>query len=614
MAEPAVDLSKFKRTAGTLMASSYGRFTVALELHTIAQLGYGMDPRTVPVSALQLMNTCPAVYFARRTITGIIRRPDLYTVKHDDPKVVAETEAWLWPLLPRLLSGAVAGFDYGSVVCVLDWERRTMRIEVPTSDDPSKKRNKTLVDHTHFAKAYEVHPDETQWELDAAGEIVAAQAGTNRYNADRIAPWIWDPELGEVCGQGAKRRAWRSYCEWLINTLLRDKFLERAVDAPKIAYTPSGKTTVDGVEWEIPDYVVNLLMEVRGAGIVPLPGVREDAGKGERKYAVEKLDVNAGAADTFDEALNRNEADIFIAYLVSPTMSGGLDDVGGAASKTLDGMLREHIEDIACYVASGLTRLVEIVHRANYDPDKVAPPEVAYTDVGKAAARKTMLAVLQLANQAARGEVALRTNMPALLDKMGIPLREPPLDPFDPATDPSAGGAPGPGRDPNGDREGRREDAETESGEEDTGGEDVDEEERTEQPDAVLPLQQPRQASARVRQTYAPDVQRELARARSRRRADGGLVVNLTVEPPPPAQVNVAAPVLEPIVSPPVVVAPNVQVNPQVVARMEAPAPAPVTVVNENHVHVPEQGPQKVIFERRGDDKLTGALITDAGA
>jgi hypothetical protein len=482
--ETEVDLKKFTRSTATLMAPGYGRYSLALELHSVAQLGYGMDPRGVPVAALQLMNTCPAIYFAKRTITGIVRRPDLYSVKHDDPKIVAEVEAWLWPLLDRLLSGAASGFDYGTAVVVLDWERKTLRIEVPSSTDPTATRNKTLVDHTHYSKAHEVHPDQTTFEVDPAGEIVAVRTEGGRYNADRVAPWVWDAEFGELQGQGAKRRAWRPYCEWLINTLLRDKFLERSVDPPKVAFTPGGKTEdSDGNPVNIPDHVVSLLMEVRAMGIVPLPSVREDAGKGERKYAVEQLPVNAQAGQTFDEALNRNEAEMFISYLVAPNMSGGLDDVGGAASKTLDGMMREHVEDLATWIARGLTRLVEIVHRANYDPTVVPAPWVEATDVGKAAARKIMLSVLQLANAAGRGEVALRTDLPKLLDKLGIPVRVPPLDPFEEPAAPTAHGEPGPDRDPTGEREERREDATTEEGEEDTGGEEADGEERTEQPE-----------------------------------------------------------------------------------------------------------------------------------
>jgi hypothetical protein len=101
--------------------------------------------------------------------------------------------------------------------------------------------------------------------------------------------------------------------------------------------------------------------------------------------------------------------------------------------------------------------------------------------VGKAAARKIFQEILRLANTSARGEIAMRTDMPALLDKLGIPLREPPEGwELGEAPDAPEVGRPD---DPSGGREERRENAETTDGEEDTGGEDqVREDEREEQP------------------------------------------------------------------------------------------------------------------------------------
>lgn len=478
MSDPVVDLSKFKRATSGLVAGSYGRYSLGLEVHTIAQLGYGLDPRTVPVSALQLMTTLPPVYMAIRTISGIIRRADLFSVKHGNPKIVAEVEAWLWRLLPRLLGGAARGFIYGSVVVILDWERATLRIMVPK--EGAAPRAKTLVDHTHFSAAYEIHPDETTFNLDPAGEIVSVNTLGGTYSKDRAVAWIWDSEFGDVQGQGALRRAWRSYCEWLIVSLLRDKFLERSVDAPRVAFAPDGKVTVGGVEWEIPAYVGHLLDELRGSGSLTLPSVRD--GGGNLKYDVKLLDVNAAAADVFDKALDRCEASIFLACLVAPTLGGGLEEASGGAGRTLDGMLREHIEDLANFAAQGLTDLVQTVHRANYDPAKVDPPEIVATDVGKQAARKIYQEVLRLANSASRGEISMRTDIPRLLDKLGIPLRDAPMDPF---AEPSPGAGPDPGSsppgrpsDPMGQRQDRRDDAATDQGEHDTGGETVDGEPR----------------------------------------------------------------------------------------------------------------------------------------
>lgn len=470
MPEDQVSLVPFKRANARLARLSGTRLCAQFELHALAQVGYGLDPRAVPVQALQVMGaTCPGLYLAEQTIGGIVRRSDLFSVR-GEPKLVAETEAWLWPLLPRLLAGAVRGFSYGSVACVLDWERRTLRVDVPQSDgQDGKTRSKTLVDHTHYRKVFEVHPDSTTFGLDQQGEISSVDVLGFSYDASRAAPWIWDPEFGEVNGQGARQRSWISYCTYLIVRVLRDKFLERSVDSPRIAWTPEGKVTVDGVVKEIPDHVVDLLIELQGSGAAGLPSVRDNSGN--KKYDVQTLDL-PDRSQVWADALDRCEGEVYKAYLVPPAMAGALDDASGAGSRALDGMLREFIENLAGFAAAGLTRLVQIVHAKNYDPDKVEAPTVVATDVGKAAARKTYLEVLRLANAAARGEISARADLPRLLDLVGIPLREAPFDPFE-EPDPS-GEEPGRPQDPHGARQDRRDDATTDSGQEDTGGQTPD--------------------------------------------------------------------------------------------------------------------------------------------
>lgn len=464
--EPEVDLRPYKRTA--VVASQlgvYGRFTLQQELDTIAQLGHGLDPRGVPVTALQVMDI-PPVYFAERTISGIVRRPDLFSVRHNDSKLRAEAEAWLWPLLPRLLSAAVRAFAYGVAVVVLDWERKTLRFMVPTKER-GKPRLRTVADHTHFAEAFEVHPDEVTFNLDQRGEVESVATPTGTFGRDRIVVWTWDAEFGAIVGRGARRRAWRDYCERIIVATLRNKYLERSVDSPRIIFAPDGKITVEGVEYERPEYAAQLLMDLRGSGVVGLPSVRETSG--ERKYEVQPLDL-PDRADVWEQALNRCDGNVMLAYLVTSSLGGGMDEAGGAATKQLDGQLRDHIEALADWIAGGISRVLDLVHRANYDVNKVAPPDCVATDVGKAAARKMLETVLGLANAAARGEIALTTDVPAALDKLGVPLREPPLDPFA-QPDPSAAAPPGPDRDPEGEREERREDGRSEEAEDDTGEE-----------------------------------------------------------------------------------------------------------------------------------------------
>lgn len=483
MAEPnsqTIDLKTFKRTGTGMLVPSYGRFSNHLEQHVIAQLGYGMDPRAVPVEALRLMMANPAVYLAMRTLTGIVRRKDLFTVTHSDPKLVAEVYAWLPKLIPTIAAAAARAFAYGTVAVVFDWTRETLRFEVPTSTDATGKttRSKTIADHTHYSRAVEVHPDATQAVLDpATGDPVAVNANGLTVSIERALLWIWDPEFGEIVGQAALRRGWRDYCEHTIVTVLRDKYLERSVDAPRIVKCPSGKVEpANESSVTIAAHCTALMDDLRGSGTAAFPSKRED---GQPLYEVEQLEV-PDRAHVWEEALNRCEANLFLAFLVAPQLTGIEDASAGAGARQLDGMLREHVEDLATWVAAGLSDVVRVVHRKNYDPAKVTAPEVVATDVGKREAKKIALEVLRMATQAAQGEVSMRTDIPALLDRLGIPVIEAPEgwergvgfglpDAADPATEGTANGRP---EDQAGDRADRREDAATEDGEEDTGATD----------------------------------------------------------------------------------------------------------------------------------------------
>lgn len=470
---PEVDLSAFRSGLGgpglsgpatVPLSGPRASFLLGAEAHVVAQLGYGLDPRRVPVQALQLMSSNPAVYLAERIVTGVIRRPDLFSVRHDDPAYRAEVEAWMWPLLPRLASSAARAFAYGASAVVLDWGRKQLLVRAPQPDEdelaagavePAPGTMVATPPRTVFVRVVEAHPDLTGVDLDVLGEQVAVRVGGQAVGIDRAHVWSWDAEFGELVGQGARRRAWRDYCEHLIVTLLRDKYLERSVDPVRKGRAPDGKTTVDGVTWEIPGYVAYLLDTARGSGQVVLPSKRDE--HGEFIYDFELLEVSADRAQVFSDALNKIEANLLLAYLVAATFAGNNAEAG--ANQVLDGLLRDHVEAIATMVAQGLTRLAGIVHRANY-PATVAEPEIVATDVGKATARKIYLDVLRLVTQSAQGEVAVRTDVPKLLDKLGVDVREEDDAP-ESATTPAAN-APGQvGRpaDPFGGRQDRRESA-----------------------------------------------------------------------------------------------------------------------------------------------------------
>ena len=462
------DFENFKRASHTL-ATLFGtdKLTSALEGFVSDALGHTTDPDWVSIAALHKMRNHPGVYLGERTISGIVRRADLYSVSHDDPKIKAETEEWLWPLLPKLLSVAARAFSYGSNVAIFTWDRETLQTRVPKADG-SGTRARNVQEHTHYVKVSEVRSDDVdEVEVDDSGdELVSLTTGGRKYDASRAHVFVWDQEFGSWRGRSALRRAWRDYCEYLIVKLLYARYLERSVDSPRVGRAPEGKVDLGDGKGEISltDLMTELLMALRGSGVVTLPS-RFDK-EGNQLYDVKTLDL-PDRTEAFQKAIGLYTVNILISYLVAPGLVG-MEELGAAAGKVLDGMIREFIEDLATWAAAELTEIVSVVHAANYDPQKVSPPEIEATDVGKAAARKIMQSVLQLANAQPEGEIAQVTDVPKALDQLGVPTRlDGPL-----VGDAKAKGGPGRPREPTSDREERREDARTEEGEEATGAPD----------------------------------------------------------------------------------------------------------------------------------------------
>ncbi|MCO5171146.1 MAG: hypothetical protein M9894_32990 [Planctomycetes bacterium] len=453
------DLAPFVRANLGALTGGLGPVSRALEGWVLGQTAKSMDPRLVPLSALRAMGSHPVVYLAERTITGIVRRPNLYFVRHADKRVVKETEEWLWPLLPDLLACAARAYVYGAIPVVLDWGRRDLRIEVPR--EQGGVRNKRLPGHTHYVRAHEVWPGDAELEVDDEGALAALRVDGRRYAANRAHVFVWDREFGSWAGQGARRRAWQSYVESLGTRLLYALYLERSVDSPRLVYAPAGTTQIDGRDVQITEYMGQLSAALRGSGTLALPSVRDV--NGHRRYELETLDI-PDRKDVWQQALNYHDAGILMAYLVPPRLAG-LDDLAATGAKVLDGALKEFIQDFAQFAAENLTHLVRAVHAVNHDPDQVPAPEVLAYEI-PASARKLYLEVLRLVS-AARLEQppAAWVDVPGLLDQLGVPLRTSPA-----ATEAGAQtNQVGRSRDATGGREERREDARTVEGEDAVG-------------------------------------------------------------------------------------------------------------------------------------------------
>jgi len=456
--EQEPDLAPFVRaTQGNRsLVSQYSR---SLEHWVRTQISRAPDPFSVPLEALRAMGSHPVVYLAEQTITGLIRRPNLYYVSHPDKRVVKETEEWLWPLLPDVLSVAARAFAYGSVPVIFNWGTEDLRIQVPREGTPGV-RNRTLKGHVHYVSAHEVWPGAVEVEVEN-DVLQAIRFEGRRYRADRAHVFRWDPEFGSWSGQGARRRAWRDYCKSLVVSLLQSRYLERSVDSPRVAWAPPGTQTVDGEEVPNIRHVNQLLMALRGSGAVTFPSTRDAAGN--KRYELDVLDL-PDRKDVWHQALNRYDGGILKAYLVPPSLAG-IEDLAAAGARVLDGMLREFIQDLATFAANNLTTFVEIVHGKNHDLAKKPAPEVLAYEV-PAAVRKLYLEVLRLIGAASSGDApADWVDVPALLDQLGVPVRTIPSGSVAEPTPP-------PGRPPDmtGARQERREDQREPEAEPERGG------------------------------------------------------------------------------------------------------------------------------------------------
>lgn len=449
-----VDLKPFQRGSFTAnlglgRGSTISGALSAMEAHVSKLVSRNADPRSASWREIQAMGCHPMVYLAERTVTGIIRRPDLYTVEHPDEKVKAETEEWLWPLMRKgLLDAAARAFSYGNVPVTFNWEKGTLRYRI-------KDRNRSAA-RTVFTKSYDMLPYPlTAIVRDGDEAVEFTDYETNeKYSGSRIHHFVWDPEFGDLRGQGARYRAYCDYATSLVLELLQSNYLERSVDPPRVAYAPAGKLDDkdDGEDaMTVADYVASLLQALRGGGAAVFPSQFDE--NGNKLYDLDVLDL-PDRDQVWLRSLGRLDNRILLAYLASPTLAG-VEDMAAAASRSLEGMLKEFVQDLADWVATNLTEIVAKVYAVNYTDDM--PPEIRATDVGKAGAKKMLLEVLRIASD----ETSRYVDVAKGLDKLGIDVLDTPI----PVPEPADGRT----RDMSSDREERRERGQTEEAEDATG-------------------------------------------------------------------------------------------------------------------------------------------------
>lgn len=476
-AEVVPDASEFKRAEFAGLNASQ---LVTLISYVEGEIGAATRPDRVPWSVIEAMGWDPEVHLGEAAATAPVCDTELFYVRHDDAVIVAEVYEWLWGLFARGLLPIIArSFAYGMVPYVFTWDVADLQITVKR--DGKKPRKQTLAEHLHFGKVADLWPGDVELVTDS-DDLVAIKHGGRRYETDRAFATIYDRAWGSWIGRGSRRRAYRAWFKASMIDLWQCRWLERSVDPPRIGYAPKGTVKVDGRDMPTTDLLAAALMALKNGGATVLPSEVVGERGNTRAWGVDLLQL-PDRSDVWHKALNRYGQEKVLAAMVPPS-AVGMEDAPFAAARVPAELFVDFVQKLAVFVASELTRIVEVPHRVRYGRS-VKPPEVCARALPKAM-RKTLLEVFKTVQGATRyledGKVVTLGEQigDEVIDMLGLPKRHTSEAAHEPAAPesiaeafvtPEQPGKPGRKRDVTSDREERRENARTEEGEDDTGGE-----------------------------------------------------------------------------------------------------------------------------------------------
>jgi hypothetical protein len=588
LAAGPVDFSEFLRT-------SWGsNLLTANDLITLGSVGLGCTPNTPPshvhAAVIDAMGFHPMIYMGESMVTAPATDPELYFLR-GDPKIVAECEAWLRPLLvgqrAPILGSIARGFGLGSVPIVLDYGEKALSIKVPAKSGEGE-RNKNLPGHVHFVASHEVWPGDAQLRVQG-DRLLGLVAGGVEYGGEDLEPGraraflaLWDPKPGADRsefwqGQGSRRRAYRDWIEEGGARLWEIRAIERGVDLPRVGYAPEGKLKIGGQEIDAIKLLRAQIMALRNGSAIVLPNTLLADNSPAFKVDVLKATVQH---QLLEYAIDSRGKRMLLASLTPASLD-----------KATEEQFMDSVQRVCDFTARTLTRIVNTVVRLNHGEG--APfVQVVANDIPKRKQRvalevfKTVAGAVQHLPDGKVVTVGELVDGPEILKQIGIMDR-----PMDEAAHKQAGppsppagppGLPGRPRDAAGGREERRDSAITVDGESDTGGKDVERDSRGEMRAAISAM------------AHVTDAMASVA---------GGLHALASAETPPPQPPPIHVHV-EPTPVHVDVAAPSVTLE-QPAPVLLPPVVVPAPVVN-NTITSPDK---KVIveFSRDGQGRLSGA-------
>lgn len=477
---PTPDGSAFVRES-MIGAGQFGRASVgtaqllALAASSVGHVSERTKPQDVPYELIESMRFDPWIYLGERMFAAPLQDPTLYFVKHPDPAIKAETEAWLRKLLPSLLREVTRAFALGCSPYVLDWEAADIAFHVKRGDAARFLRTRRA--HQHFQeRVHRIRGPEAQLEIQN-DRLVSIHYGGGIYGADRAFASVWDDEACDWRGNGSRYRCWPAYYKGAVNSVLEGRWAERGVDPPRIGRAPNGMIKIDGEEIPATTLLTDALMALKGGDAAVLPS-GFDPNTNQPLWAVDVMNLPdvSGVWRTIADSCS---AEKLLGSLVPPSSAGVGESAGFAGARIPNEMFVELIEAAASWVAEQIECVTDVVHKVNHGTS-IAPPEIEAREIPKAKIKRLMEFIRvagTIPRHVAEGrEVTLAELVDeSILDEVGIPRR--PTE--EAARKPrGSGGSGSPGRDPEplSDRQERRENAREVEGEDATGapGEGVD--------------------------------------------------------------------------------------------------------------------------------------------
>jgi hypothetical protein len=490
---PAPSTQPFDRAA-----AGEGQVPNAVQLLVMAatvmgRLGEFVRPEQVPWYVVYAMGYDPWLYLGEEFFAAPLRDPTLYYLEHKDEAVKAEAAEWLKPIMGELLDVGTRSIAWGCMPFVLDWRAEDLVVEV-------NGRNRNLIGHQHVVgpvhdlfpgdvETWRAKGDRLEW-LKYSGSAYLGEAAQTPGAVTRAFWPVWRKMFGDFAGMGSRRRAYAPWYRGEMDACRQDRYLDRSVDPPRVAYGPNGTMELNGRTVRCIDVMGSAITALKGGGTAVFPANLTKDGK-DREWAVAAMQL-PNVSDVWHKRMDQLAAEKLVASLVPPSAAGmGARTFAGA--KVPQDLFVEVLRSAAEWCAAVIVQpVVDAVHFVNHGT-KTKPPRACAREIPAVKVKRLTELFKTVAAQPRRvpgekgedgeegedREVTLAELIDeSIIDDLGVE-RRPTEEAAREKRGPVAPGGPG-GRalELDSDREERREGSPTDEGEDDTGGDDTDRQER----------------------------------------------------------------------------------------------------------------------------------------